>query len=252
MTDARTMAYINLYAIMGTVPLLCELVPEAAELIKGKNVILGFSVKNGPAGRLCFADGKCWFAEGCDSCHIKLPFSSPERFNGMIDGTVTPIPSKGFTKIGFLLKTFIPLTDILARYLRPTAEDLADEAFFMTSTRLMFRVIAASIACIGNEDRVGKASASYITDGAIRLAIGGEARGYTLTAKDHRLTLCEGDELPMTSYMRFDSIRVARDLFDGKINAVAAVGEGKVRIGGMISQVDNANRILDRVALYLA
>ena len=28
--------------------------------------------------------------------------------------------------------------------------------------------------------------------------------------------------------------------------------EGKVRIGGMISQVDNVNRILDRVALYLA
>ena len=99
---------------------------------------------------------------------------------------------------------------------------------------------------------MGKASASYITDGAIRLAIGGEARCYTLTAKDHKLTLFEGDELPMTSYMRFDSIRVARDLFDGKINAVAAVGEGKVRIGGMISQIDNANRILDRVALYLA
>ena len=42
------------------------------------------------------------------------------------------------------------------------------------------------------------------------------------------------------------------ELFDGKINAVAAVGEGKVRVGGMISQVDNVNRILDRVSLYLA
>ena len=52
--------------------------------------------------------------------------------------------------------------------------------------------------------------------------------------------------------MRFENIRTARDLFDGKINAVAAVGEGRVRVGGMISQVDNANRILDRVALYLA
>ena len=38
----------------------------------------------------------------------------------------------------------------------------------------------------------------------------------------------------------------------GKVNAVACVGEGKIRIGGMISQVDNVNRILDRVALYLA
>jgi hypothetical protein len=44
----------------------------------------------------------------------------------------------------------------------------------------------------------------------------------------------------------------ARQLFDGQINAVAAVGLGKVKVGGMISQVDNINRILDRVALYLA
>ena len=39
---------------------------------------------------------------------------------------------------------------------------------------------------------------------------------------------------------------------DGDINAVACIGTGVVRVGGMISQVDNINRILDRVALYLA
>ena len=38
----------------------------------------------------------------------------------------------------------------------------------------------------------------------------------------------------------------------GNINAIAAVGMGQVRIGGMVSQVDNINRILDRVAIYLA
>ena len=51
--------------------------------------------------------------------------------------------------------------------------------------------------------------------------------------------------------MEFKDIRVARDLFDGNINAVASIGQGDVRIRGMISQVDNVNRILDRVALYL-
>lgn len=52
--------------------------------------------------------------------------------------------------------------------------------------------------------------------------------------------------------MVFGDLRVARDLFDGRINAIAAVGMGQVRISGMISQVDNINRILDRVSLYLA
>jgi hypothetical protein len=69
----------------------------------------------------------------------------------------------------------------------------------------------------------------------------------------------EGGKLSLTqpcdnyrAFMEFDNIRLARDLFDGKVNSVAAVGLGDIRIGGMVSMVDNVNRILDRVSLYLA
>ena len=47
-------------------------------------------------------------------------------------------------------------------------------------------------------------------------------------------------------------MHLARDLFDGKVNAVTCVGTSQVRLSGMISQLDNINRILDRVSLYLA
>ena len=97
MTDSRTLAYINLYSILGSIPLLCELDENASALVKGKKVSIGITVKNGPSATLIFDDGKCKFVEGCDKCDVKLPFSTPEKFNGMIDGTVTPIPSKGFT-----------------------------------------------------------------------------------------------------------------------------------------------------------
>ena len=92
--DAKTLAYINLNAILGSIPRLCEMVPEAKKLIDGKDVSIGFDVKDGPAGTLVFKDGKCSFVEGVDNCDVKLPFSSPEKFNGLIDGTTTPIPSK--------------------------------------------------------------------------------------------------------------------------------------------------------------
>ena len=39
---------------------------------------------------------------------------------------------------------------------------------------------------------------------------------------------------------------------DGKVNAVASIGDGSVTIIGLVSMIDNVNRILDRVALYLA
>lgn len=113
---------------------------------------MGFEVKGGPSGRLCFEGGLCRFEEGCDPCHLKLPFSSPEKFNGMIDGTVTPIPSKGFTKIGFLLKIFVQLTYIFSSYLRADKEALADPGFFEKSTVIIFHLIASDIARIGNED----------------------------------------------------------------------------------------------------
>ena len=54
------------------------------------------------------------------------------------------------------------------------------------------------------------------------------------------------------AYMEFSSMEVARDLFDGRRNSVSSVGTGDVRVGGMVVMVDNMNRILDRVALYLA
>ena len=52
--------------------------------------------------------------------------------------------------------------------------------------------------------------------------------------------------------MEFGSLQIARDLFDGRVNSLACVGTGDIRMGGMISMIDNMNRILDRVALYLA
>ena len=42
--DAKTLAYINLNAILGSIPRLCEMVPEAKKLIEGKDVSIGFDV----------------------------------------------------------------------------------------------------------------------------------------------------------------------------------------------------------------
>ncbi len=249
--DSRTLSYINLYAVLGSLGQLCALQPDAKKLIENENTVLGFDVSGGPKGRLIFKNGICSFADGADPCSIKLKFSSCEKFNGMIDGTVTPIPCKGFTKIGFLLKKFVPLTDILTKYLRPEKELLKDEAFFNISTTVMFHLIVSAIAQIGNNDAIGRFSAGNVVDGNIRISVCGGPVGYISVHGSHMEAHHE-DTDDIMSYMEFADMATARDLFDGNINAVCAVGQGKVRIGGMISQVDNINRILDRVAVYLA
>ena len=251
MKDTRTLAYINLFAILGAIPYLCELDEESAELIRGESVSIGFAVKGGPEATLFFGGGKCRMVPGVERCEVKLPFSSCEKFNGLIDGTVTPIPTKGFAKINFLLKKFTKLTDRLSMYLRPEPEALENPEFFRISTTIMFHVIVEAIAQIGNEDRIGQVSASSIVDGTAKLAIsGGPAAG--LACRNPRLTAIHRDPETFLSYMEFQDMRLARGLFDGEVDALPAVGQGQIRIGGQISQVDNINRTLNRVAIYLA
>ena len=253
MTDSKTLAYINMYAIFGTLENLCELDENARALLKNKKpVSIGFDVKNGPAATLYFKNGYCRLEDGCNpKATIRIPFSSCEKFNGMIDGTVTPIPTKGYTKIMFLLKQFLPLTDLLNKYLRPDPEDLKDEAFFTISTSVMFYLISVAISQIGNKDEIGRFSASNMVDGDISMGIkGGPAA--TVRVKDHHLVTIKAPAEKPRALMEFASMKLARDLFDGNVNAVACVGSGEIRMGGMMSMVDNLNRILDRVGLYLA
>ena len=248
--DQKTLAYINLYGVLGGLVPLCELVPEARTILGKSETSVGFAVKDGPKATLTFLGGRCTIREGAEDCAIRIPFASPEKFNGMINGTVTPVPTKGITHLPFLFGKFTKLTDLLETYLRPTEEQMADETFYRDSTAIMFRVIACAVAQIANHDKVGQFSASNIVDGTVLPEIKDFAKA-ALIAKDGHLTYSAKAPKTVMSYMQFADVKTARDLFDGKINSVAAVGTGQVRIGGMISQIDNVNRILSRVELYL-
>lgn len=252
MTDQKTMAYLNMYAVLGTLENLCELDSESVKIISGlkKPISLCFDVKDGPAATLTFSSRGCRMEDGVRECDIKIPVSSCEKFNQIIDGTVTPVPSKGFTKIGFLLKTFTALTDRLSALMRPSEEDLKDRAFFELSTTLTFYTIAVALAQIGNRDEIGKHSASYMVDGDIHFGIG-DSIAATLRVKDHHLvTIKKAPEKPR-AIMKFKDLDLAAALFNGTANALECVCNGSIEIHGMASMIDNMNRLLDRVALYL-
>ncbi len=251
MRDETVLAYCNLFGVLGAIPTLIRMDADAAALVEKKKISIGFLVKGGPRGTLILNRDQSEMRHGLCRPDIKLYFSSCKKFNDMIDGKGNPVPISGFWHIGFLLGGFVKLTDLLSAYLRPTKEALTDPAFFERSTALMLHVIAGAVAEIGNHDKVGMFSASNIVDGVIRVSIA-DRYAVAVRAEQHRLTALHEAPTECFSEMQFDCLETARDLFDGKINAVAAVGMGKVRIGGMISQVDNINRILDRVSLYLA
>ena len=251
MKDQKTMACINMHGILGCLPDLCRFNPEAKKLAGGKPTAVSFVVKDGPSMTLCFKDGTCRAEAGGGPCDIRLPFSSSEKFNGMIDGTVTPFPSKGFTRLRFLTQNFVSLTKILESYLRAKPEDLTQSDFFEASTVIMFHLITRTVSQIGNNDRIGRFSASNIVDGTVVLSIGGTIQA-SIVVKDHHMTTSREVPPLYNPVMEFADLRLARDVFDGKVSTLGCVGNGLITMKGNLSMLDNINRILDRVSFYLA
>ena len=254
MTDSRTLAYINMYAVLGTLENLCELDDKAKEIISTieKPISVAFDVKGGPSATLTFSKNGCRMDDGVKSdCDIKIPVANCDKFNGIIDGKVTPIPTKGLTKVNFLLKTFTALTDRLTEVMRPTEEALKDADFFRLNTLCTFYTVAVAISQIGNQDAIGKFSASNIVDGDIQIGITDNVYATIRVKDNHLITIKQAPEKPR-AIMEFCDLELANALFAGTVNSIDHVGNGNITIRGLISMVDNVNRILDRVGLYLA
>ena len=254
MTDSRTLAYINMYAVLGTLENLCELDEKAKEIIFTieKPISVAFDVKGGPSATLTFSKNGCRMDDGVKAdCDIKIPVANCDKFNGIIDGKVTPIPTKGLTKVNFLLKTFTALTDRLTEVMRPSEEALKDADFFRLNTLCTFYTVSVAISQIGNQDAIGKFSASNIVDGDIQIGITDTVYATIRVKDNHLITIKQASDKPR-AIMEFCDIELANALFAGTVNSIDHVGNGNITIRGLISMVDNVNRILDRVALYLA
>jgi len=243
--------------VIGTLENLCELDPETSALVTNqKPVVIAWDVKDGPKATMTFVNGRMRLDTGILPKHnLIMKCSSCEQFNQLVGGaniTPTPVPKGGgIAALKFMLNDFKVLTARLEKFLRATEEDLADPVFSTLSTKLMLNVIGVAISQIGDYDPVGKFSAKYITDGDVQISVKGDL-GVTIRVKDNFLTTIKQRPETPSAIMEFESLELARALFDGKVNAMSCIGQGQIIMGGKINMLDNVNRILDRVPLYLA
>lgn len=249
--DPRVLAATNLRAVLGSLPRLAELVPEARDILRqvARPTTLTFVVPGLEAVRYAFTDRNIRPADAGGRGPTLL-FRSAAHANAVIAGTAQPIPVAGPVGIRFLTKVFTPLSDLLGRYLQPSEADLADPAFRRLSTLMTLDVAARAIAVVGNEDVSGRFSAAHMPDGDLDLEIGDEVR-YRLEVKDHRVRL--DDDLSGTprAVLRFADLEVAGGVITGRDSALACVCDGRLAMRGFIPLVDNTSRILDRVGAYL-
>ena len=254
MTDQRAMAFVNLYGVLAALENLCALDAQAKSVLQRlkQPVSLCFEVKNGPCGTLHFDRDGCIFTEGSQGCTCKMSFSSPAAFNNLIDHSKPGIPTKNPVQVlSFLLGPFTALTNRLNEVLRPSEAAMKDRSFFELSTALTFYTIAVGISALANTDPISRISASNTCDGDISLGIA-EAASVTISVRDHHFTTIKTACSKPKAKMEFADLDLAHSLFTGTASTINELCKGRIRLAGMISMVDNVNRILDRIAVYLA
>lgn len=251
--EHKAMAYVNMYGVLASLENLCELDSEAAGICKSlkKPVAICFDVSNGPCCTFHFSKNGCMMSEGSYGCTCKMNFSSPEKFNDLIDNSKPGLPVKNAPQVlSFLLGPFTKLTGRLEKVLRPDENDLKNREFFEKSTIMTFYTIAGAISALANHDSVSQNSARYTVDGDVKMGITEKCYATIRVRHSTFETIKEEPDNPR-AVMEFKTIDLANGLFNGTVSAIAEVCAGNIYMAGMISMIDNINRILDRVAVYL-
>ncbi len=246
-------ANLNLYAVLQNLEDLVALDPEIAGMAKDWDISIQFIVRNGPRGFIEFKNGVCTVGRGkYKGPSVKLFLASPEKLNKMMDGEGGPIPLKGFTKLGFLLKDFPKVTDKLEYYLKPTDELLKDKDYLYINTKMTMNTAAFAVREIGLLDPVVKGVASHIRNGSILLDILPDGPAVHVTFKDGDIIPAKGGVDRPMSVLKFKSVQVASDFLNGKSDTFTAIATGDVIIKGQTGMMDALSLILDRIPHYLS
>lgn len=253
MTETKAMAYVNMYGVLATLENLCAMDDQAKAILSELKspVSLCFSVKDGPCCTFHFTKDGCRMTEGEDGCTCKMRFGSCAAFNALIDSSRPGIPVKNPVQVlSFLLGPFTKLTDRLTELLRPSEEAMQDRAFFEKSTVLTLYTVSGAISALANTDSISRVSAEYTVDGDVSLGVK-DVASVTIRVKDHHFTTVKEPCKNPRAIMEFADLDLAAGLFAGTVSTINEMCKGTIYLRGMISMLDNINRILDRVSVYL-
>ena len=251
MTDKLAKAYINLNGVLRALTYLCALDPVASDIVKDADITVQFRVKNGPAARLAFKGGTCAFESGKGKNDISLYFSTPEKFNNMVDGKGNPSIRKGFTKLGFLLKDFMKLTKRMEYFLKPAPDTVQDDKFKEINTLLTFYTAFNAVAEIGMHDPVGKKVISRAANGQLCVSI--ENTPHMVRVKVNKGYVKPIDASDGSPEMRLTFADVAKtdDILNGRSDFITGIGSGDVKMSGYIPVMMAVEHLVPRLVLYL-
>jgi len=258
MNREKILARLNLNAVL---PLLEEVVAEdaeARELVRGWNAVIQFSVIGGPAAHLVFTDGRLEVREGRYRWPtVAFSFTSAAALNKMFsgEGFVIPLVWKGWWHPVMLVR-FTKLTKRLDAYMKADYSEGAvgqasqgTEAFDL-AVRLFLYAAIYGIKEVGENDPDMSQIIAALPDGTAEMRVLPDGPVAHVSVRNGRFSPVRGKATGASVYMEFRDARVAMELFQGRLDAMAAIGRCDIVLRGLIPLVDGLSAIMDRLGTY--
>lgn len=251
MKDPKTLAHINMFAVLANLETLCAIDEEARDLIKSVNVSVSFRIWKGPALTLVFKNGVCKAMPNNTSGGVQLWFRSAEHFNRMVAGEAQPMLLWGFTKIGFLTGTFAALTKRLEYFLKPGSAVLLEQAEFRkTNTTLALFTAAGAVVAVAKHDPDLQTVTRGLPTGDVSFIVEGGPE-YVFSCAKGSVAVRAGTTENPRAIMRFTSIDAAFDLLNGRTDSFTCIAAGRLALMGYIPLLDCVDKYLFKVNFYM-
>ncbi len=252
MKDDLTRAGVSLHGVLRNMEDLCQLDSSARDLISSTALAVRFDVPGLEALTLNFLHGQCRAFTGSQGHRdIHLRFLSPTHFLAMMEGKSQPIPTKGLSKIGFMTGEFSTLAKLLENYLLADGASLEDPHFRRINTILSAYIAFFGLSQVANLSPVGKILASGIEDGDMDIdVIGGP--GIHLRFQGGKSKTIKGLSPSPKARMVFKDLKTAGAILLGERDSFAAIGCGELAIWGRVPMIDQLNKLLGLLPVYLS
>ncbi len=248
----KVVAHLNMLAVLPRLEELVQYDADAQELIKGMKFSIRFRVMGGPSIFIAIGNGKITSTTDTTlSADTGLLFTSYEQANRMFAGEkVVPIPYWGAWRMSDL-KRFTQLSTLLEKYLKPSDESLKDPGFKAQVVKMTLHTIAAGVAQLAEHDSKASHWAKSVPEGVAMFKVLPEGPAACISVQGGKFRPIWGEVKNPSVTTTFKDIDTALNLFTGKLDAFAALGDGDVRMSGLIPMADHLNAIIDRVGWYL-
>tara|TARA_B110000285_G_scaffold227930_1_gene290043 strand:- start:6264 stop:7052 length:789 start_codon:yes stop_codon:yes gene_type:complete len=227
---------------------------DARTIIGNRKFTLTFQTSSGLKSSLSFKNQQCEFVRvnGIKS-QIILHFITEEQLNKEFEneGFRVPIPIKGASRVGDL-KAFKALSKLLESYLRPSKSMLEDPQVHSQHVGLQLGIALRATIELTKYEQLSGMIMQDTPDGIAYFSVGSDGYGAWLNWQEGTLTSGKGP--PATeahAHVEFANAETALKAVGNQIDVMAAVGNGEIKVTGLIPLADALGYIFERIPLYI-